>query len=139
MCRTIAEFLLDDLAHKCKLDEIIDATLDRMPTATPDPGENEADMTIEDAGRSIAEKLNCDVVYTGPLLGPDGVFLAYLYTDEWGEGYTFAGRNLMEAKAKFIVKRMQTGGQIPSYPDILDPLGIVEAAERDIERMIKSA
>ena len=31
MCRTIAEFLLHDLEHTCRLDEIIEETLRRMP------------------------------------------------------------------------------------------------------------
>ena len=31
MCRTIGEFLMHDLEHKCRLDEIIKETLRRMP------------------------------------------------------------------------------------------------------------
>ena len=33
MCRTIGEFLLHDREHKCRLDEIIEETLKRMPVA----------------------------------------------------------------------------------------------------------
>ena len=31
MCRTIGEFILHDLEHKCKLDEVIEETLNRTP------------------------------------------------------------------------------------------------------------
>ena len=31
MCRTIGEFLLHDREHRCRLDEIIEETLKRMP------------------------------------------------------------------------------------------------------------
>ena len=31
MCQTIADFIMHDLDHKCRLDEIIEETLNRTP------------------------------------------------------------------------------------------------------------
>ena len=44
MCRTIGEFLLHDLEHRCRLDEIIEETLNKMPV----PGS--AERRIEKSG-----------------------------------------------------------------------------------------
>ena len=88
-------------------------------------------------GHRIAREIGHGVVYNGPQL-VDDEFLFHMFTDEEATGTTFGARTLEEAKAKLMEKRQQFGAAPVAFPEIFDPLGILDAFKRDLDRIMGS-